>query len=591
MKDLRRLLGFIWPYRRRYAVAISLMLVVLAGDLVIPWIFGLTIDEGLGSGELRRTVGFASLLVVAGIVRSVAQYGQWVSQQVVGQNGMKDLRDTLYRKLQLLSQSFYREMPTGEIMSRLTEDTNAAQEYLGWGFSLLIIAVLSFFSAFALLFVIDWQLTMATFIPILLLGLVVWRFDAKIGPAWAAERKQMGSMSRVLQEFISGIRVVKAFSREPLEASKFKHENEMLRARNLDRAHVESWGLPTIKLLIGSVFVILALVGVRRVMLDEITLGTFFSYQWYLWAMIWPLDEAGWLINIRRQAVAAAPRLFQILDAPITIDDAGTTKPLHLEEGSISFENVHFAFPDEPETAVLTDLSLTIEPGEVVAILGMTGSGKTSLLNLVPRFHEVTGGTVRIDGQDVRKVTLASLRKQIGLVPQESFLFSATVRDNIAYGRPDCSDEAIVAAARLAQAHEFIMEMEEGYETRIGERGVRLSGGQKQRLALARAILYDPAILLLDEATSAVDTRTEALIQKALEHVMEGRTSLIIAQRLSTIKHADRIIVLKHGHVVEMGTHETLLAQNGEYSHIYNLQYRAQEEWEKGVGQKLTAVG
>ena len=591
MKDLRRLLGFIMPYRKRYAAAVALMIVVLVGDLVIPWLFGLTIDEGLGSGELGRTIQYALLLVAAGAVRALAQYGQWVNQQIVGQNAMKDLRDTLYRKLQLLSQSFYREMPTGEIMSRVTDDTSAAQEYLGWGFSLLIIATLSFFSALTLLFVIDWQLTLATFVPILLLAVIVWRFDARIGPAWAAERKQMGSMSRVLQEFISGIRVVKASSREPLEASKFNEENEQVREKNLDRARIEMWGLPTIKLLIGSVFVILALVGVRRVMLEQITLGTFFSYQWYLWAMIWPLDEAGWLINIRRQAVAAAPRLFHILDAPIVIHDDERARDLKLREGRISFEQVDFAFPDEPDTPVLTDLNLNVEPGEVVAILGMTGSGKSSLLNLVPRFQEVTGGVLKIDGQDVRELSLNSLRRQIGLVPQESFLFSATVRANIAYGRPEATEEAIIEAAKLAQAHAFIMEMEDGYETRIGERGVRLSGGQKQRLALARAILYDPAILLLDEATSAVDTRTEALIQKALEEVMKGRTSLIIAQRLSTIKHADRIVVLKHGKVAEMGTHAELLARDGEYTRIYDLQYRAQAEWnEEAESGQLSAV-
>ncbi|MCA9984439.1 MAG: ABC transporter ATP-binding protein, partial [Anaerolineales bacterium] len=583
MNELKRLRSFIWPYRYRFAAAMAFMLLVITGDLIVPWLFGQMIDEGLGSGELRLTLRYALLMVGVGALRAGCQYLWWVIQQEVGQDAMKDLRDALYRRLQVLSQSFYREMPTGEIMSRVTEDTSAAQEYLGWGFVLLNVATLSFLSATVLLFLLDWQLTLATMIPILLLAVVVWRYDANIGPAWAAERKSMGSMSRVLQEFISGIRVVKAFSQEPLETTKFNHENEEVREANLRRARIESWALPTVKLLIGGVFVILALVGVRRVMLEQITLGTFFSYQWYLWAMIWPLNEAGWLINLRRQALAATPRLFQILDAPVTIDDDAAAHELQLTEGRITFQDVDFAFPDEPDTLVLRQLNLTVEPGEVVAILGMTGSGKSSLLNLVPRFQDAVAGTVLIDGQDVRDVTLESLRRQIGLVPQESFLFSATIRDNIAYGRPDATDEAIVQAAKLAQAHEFIQEMERGYKTRIGERGVRLSGGQKQRLALARAILYDPAILLLDEAMSAVDTRTEALIQKALEKVMEGRTSLIIAQRLSTIKHADRIVVLKDGQVVEMGSHEELLALDGEYTNIYNLQYRALDQWELAV--------
>ncbi|HIQ06002.1 MAG TPA: ATP-binding cassette domain-containing protein [Anaerolineae bacterium] len=291
----------------------------------------------------------------------------------------------------------------------------------------------------------------------------------------------------------------------------------------------------------------------------------------------------GWLLSMMRQALAAAPRMFEILDAPIPIRDRPGARVLEQVRGEIEFKNVYFAFDDEPGRWVLRGLNLRVAPGEVVAILGGTGSGKSSLINLIPRFQEAVRGQVTVDGHDVRDVQIHSLRRHIGFVPQEVFLFSATVKQNIAYGKPDASDAEIVAAAKLAQAHDFIMELERGYDSLIGERGVGLSGGQKQRLALARAILVDPRILILDEATSSVDTETEHAIQQALEQVMQGRTSIIIAQRLSTIKHADRIVVLKDGKVAEEGTHQELLALGGEYARIYNLQYREQDELEQAL--------
>jgi ABC-type multidrug transport system fused ATPase/permease subunit len=286
----------------------------------------------------------------------------------------------------------------------------------------------------------------------------------------------------------------------------------------------------------------------------------------------------GWLISMMRLALAAAPRLFEIFDAPLTIDDHPDALALTQVKGHIMFEDVHFAFDDEPDRWVMRGLKLEIKPGEIVAVLGSTGSGKSLLANLIGRFRDATEGRILVDDHDVRDLTLESLRENIGVVPQEAFLFSATVRENIAYGHPDATLEEVIRAAKLAQAHQFISQMPDAYDTQIGERGVRLSGGQKQRLSLARAILVDPAILILDEATSAVDTQTEHEIQQALEHVMEGRTSIIIAQRLSTIKHADRIVVLKDGVVAEQGTHEQLLALGKEYARIYDLQYRERDE-------------
>ena len=587
MDNLMRLLSFLKPYRARFTVSAVLAALSIGADLLIPMIFGWTISRGLESGELRRVALFAGLLVLSQAARSIINYLQWTVQHQVGQNVVRDLRNQIYGRLQALPTSFYRDMPTGQIMSRVTSDVEAVQEYLGWGFIIQGMAALSFVGTSVILFLLDWQLTLVLYLPLVLLVFIVYNFDKRIGPSWEAVREQMGKLTAVLQENISGIRVVKAFAQEKLEHGRFRDQNLLNQAKNLDRQRLEANSFPAMDLMVGLTFALLAWFGAQRVMNGQGDLGQFFAYQWYLWGIIWPVRFMGWLISMMRQALAAAPRLFQILDAPLVIEDGPGAVELDEVRGEIEFCDVHFAFDDEPDRMVMEGLNLHVKPGEIVAVMGGTGSGKSSLVNLIGRFQEVTEGQILVDGRDVRDLTLDSLRRHIGIVPQEAFLFSATVGENIAYGDPEATLEEIIAAARLAQAHEFIMEMPKGYDTQIGERGVRLSGGQKQRLSLARAILVDPAILILDEATSAVDTRTEHEIQRALEQVMQGRTSIIIAQRLSTIKHADRIVVLKDGVVAEEGTHGELLALGGEYAHIYDLQYRESDELEAEIRRYL----
>jgi ATP-binding cassette subfamily B protein len=587
MNDFRRLLGYITPYRKRFALSFFLAALVIGLDLVVPMLFGWTISRGLESGMMSRIIFFAVILVLAQGLKSLLNYVQWMVQQKVGQDVVRDVRDQLYSQLQLLPVSFYKGMPTGQIMSRLTSDVEAVQEYLGWGFLVQMMAAMSFIGTSVILFILDWQLTLMMYLPMIFLLFIVVFFDRRIGPAWESVREEMGKLTTLLQENISGVRVVKAFAREGLEATRFLQRNEMNRQRNLDRLRLEANSFPAMDLMVGLSFVLLAWFGAMRVINGNGTLGLFFAYQWYLWGIIWPMRFMGWLISMMRQALAAAPRLFEILDAPLTIGDAPQAIPLPKITGRIVFEDVAFAFDDEPERMVLQGFSLQIGPGQTVAILGGTGSGKSLLVNLIGRFQEVTQGRILVDGHDVREVTLHSLREHIGIVPQEPFLFSATVAENIAYGHPNATMEDIIHAAKMAQAHEFISEMPGGYETQIGERGVRLSGGQKQRLSLARAILVDPAIFILDEATSAVDTRTEHEIQRALSQVMHGRTSLIIAQRLSTVKHADRIVVLKEGVVAEEGTHAELLALGGEYTRIYKFQYRESDELTAEIRQYL----
>ncbi len=578
MSNFRRLLSYLTPYKKRFALSFFLATLIIGLDLLVPMLFGWTISRGLESGVMKRVIFFAVILVLAQGLKSLLNYLQWMVQQKVGQDVVRDIRDQLYTRLQALPVSFYQGMPTGQIMSRLTSDVEAVQEYLGWGFLIQLMAAMSFIGTSVILFMLDWQLTLLMYLPMIVLLIIVAAFDRRIGPSWEAVREEMGKLTTLLQENISGVRVVKAFAREKLEASRFLQRSELNRQRNLDRLRLEANAFPAMDLMVGLSFVLLAWFGALRVISGNGTLGLFFAYQWYLWGIIWPMRFMGWLISMMRQALAAAPRLFEILDAPLKISDSPQAIPLSEIAGDIRFEDVMFAFDDEPERLVLKGFNLHIQPGEVVAILGGTGSGKSLLVNLIGRFQEATEGLILVDGHDVRSVQLHSLREHIGIVPQEPFLFSATVAENIAYGHPDATMEDVLRAAKLAQAHEFIGEMPDGYATQIGERGVRLSGGQKQRLSLARAILVDPAIFILDEATSAVDTRTEHEIQKALSQVMRGRTSLIIAQRLSTVKHADRIVVLKDGIVAEAGTHAELLALGGEYARIHKLQYRESDE-------------
>jgi ABC-type multidrug transport system fused ATPase/permease subunit len=585
ISNFRRLLSYLNPYKYRFALSFLLATITIGLDLLMPMLFGWTISRGLESGVMNRIIFFSTILVLAGGLKSITNYLQWIVQQRVGQNVVRDFRDELYTRLQLLPVSFYRGMPTGQIMTRLTSDVEAVQEYLGWGFLIQLMAAMSFIGTSVILLMLDWQLTLLIYLPMLFLVVIVTIFDKRIGPAWDAVREEMGKLTTQLQENISGVRLVKAFAREHLAASLFQQRNLVNRRRNLDRMRLEANAFPAMDLMVGLSFVLLAWFGAVRVINGNGTLGMFFAYQWYLWGIIWPLRFMGWLISLMRQSMAAAPRLFEILDAPVKIGDSPQAVPLNYMRGEICFENVHFAFDDEPEQRILKGFTLRIKPGEIVAILGSTGSGKSLLVNLIGRFQEATEGKVIIDGYDVRDIQLHSLRKHIGIVPQEPFLFSATVADNIAYGHPGAGKSAIIQAAKLAQAHAFISEMPHGYDTQIGERGVRLSGGQKQRLSLARAILVDPAIFILDEATSAVDTRTEHEIQQALAQVMKGRTSVIIAQRLSTIKHADRIVVLKGGVVAEQGTHAQLLALGGEYTRIYNLQYRERDDLAQEMSQ------
>jgi len=574
MTVIRRLLGYVKAYPYLLAMLFGSMVFVLAGELIIPRILALVIDQGISGHDMSVVLRYAAVLALISLARGGLRYSQAYAQERIGQEVIRKLRLNLYERLQRLSFSYYTVHATGDQMSRLTSDVYAIMEFVGFGIAESVASVLIFVGTVVVLLLVDWRLALAVISPIPVLMFFAFRFSGLVGPIWERIRKQMGEMTTTLQENVSGIRVVKSFARQGHEMAKFKVRNRATYSAHLDRAGVEARTFPMMNLVTGLSFLILYWYGGRLVYHDQMTLGTFFSFNWYIWGLIWPIRFLGFLIGIIRKAVAAGPRIFTILDSTSEIAEAPDAQPLGDIKGHIEFRNVCFAYEDGDGTPVLCGLNLTIEPGEMVAVLGRTGSGKSSLINLIPRFYDPQDGAIYVDGHDTKTVTLASLRGQIGIVPQETFLFSDTVRHNLSYGRPKATQEEIEAAARAAQAHEFISELPKGYDTRIGERGVGLSGGQRQRIAIARALLTQPRILIFDEPTSSVDAETEHALQLALGQLMSGRTSLVIAHRLSTVKNADRVVVLRDGLVVEEGTHQELMALNGEYVQIYDSQLR-----------------
>ncbi len=578
MGTMRRLASYLRPYPWLIALLAASMLTGLAAQMILPRLLSVVIDRGIGLKNMQMVLVYTGLLLAVSFGRAAAHWCQGYAQERLGQEVIRKLRHELYVRLQRLSFTYHTINSTGDQMSRLTSDLYSIMDFFGFGLAEMISSALVFTGTTVMLLLTDWKLALAVMSPIPVLMFFAFRFSGIVGPAWEKIREEMGKLTTTLQENISGVRLVKSFSRETHEIGKFDIRNTATLSANLNRADIESHTFPLLTFITGFCFLLLYAYGGRRVIAGTLTLGTLFAFNSYMWGLIWPVRFVGWLISLARRATAAGPRVFAILDAKQEIPEAENAPEMPPIEGRIRFENVHFKFEDGDGAPVLNGLNMEVEPGQVIAILGRTGSGKSSVINLIPRFYDPQEGRITIDGIDIRSVKLPSLRRQIGIVPQETFLFSDTVRNNIAFGRPDAALEEVQAAAEAGQAAEFISKLPKQYETRVGERGIGLSGGQKQRIAIARALLPDPHILILDEATSSVDAETEHALQMALDRVMRGRTSIIIAQRLSTVKNADKVIVLKDGVVVEEGTHEELLERGIEYKEIYNLQLRPQEE-------------
>ena len=586
MSNLRRLLGYLKPHWLLLAIVALAMLASTFLEMSPAVLLRRIIDTAIPNRDLKLLSALALGFVEVAFVKGIVLYVQWYLSELVGQKVIFRIRQDVHDHLQTLPPSYFSTMGTGQVMARLTSDIDSVQNFVGWGALLLANMIAMTLGVSTYLAYLNWRLMIASVVTFPLLFRTVMQFDKAIRPAWKHVRERMGELTETLQENIAGIRVVKAFAHEPGEIQKFARKNSEHYMANMERANVEAKAQPMLDFLSDLSVVIMIGYGGYLVLTEQMSMGTLFAFYSLIWSLIYPVRTLGWLVNMAEQALAAAPRLFEILDEEPQIRDCASAIDLQDVDGHLIFENVSFSFPGD-NRMTLDNVSFEIMPGETVAIVGGTGSGKSTLANMIPRFVDPTGGRVILDGHDLREVSLKSLRKNIGIVFQENFLFSATVRENISLGKPDASLEEVIEAAKLAQAHPFIADFPKGYDTELGERGIGLSGGQKQRVALARALLMNPKILILDEATSSVDTETESRIQEDLTEVMQGRTSIIIAKRLSTIRGADKIVILDKGRVAQIGTHLELLSQPGFYRNLFESQF-VEEDIERALNLELT---
>ena len=576
MKSLLRLRLILTPYPWQILLSLLILLLITASQLVVPTIIGDVIDYGLSGGDEHYLVVAALVILGIGFLRAglsfVQSYlGAWISQHI-----SFDLRNRLYDHIQHLSFSYHDRMQTGQLISRCIEDVSSIQEFTGSGVVELIQILLLLSGVTILLFYDNARLAAIALLPMIPLLFVTIRFGERVGKMFYSIDQALGSLSARLQENVIGAQVVRAFAREPYEIQRFDETNRNVYDARVHVLHEWSRIMPTSHFLVALSTILILWFGGNMVLSGEITLGEMVAFNGYLLMIAEPARQMVWLVNSAGEAGAGLKRTFDVLDLQPEIASPPDAVKLPLLSGRVEFRQVSARYRGDSSYA-LQDINLQVEPNQIVALIGPTGSGKTSLVNLIPRFYDVSEGSLMVDGYDLRQVDLPSLRRQIGIVLQTSLLFSVSIRENIAYGRPDASLDEVVAAAKAAQAHDFIMEMPEGYDTVVGERGITLSGGQRQRVAIARALLLDPRILILDDSTSSVDTQTERLIQQALDRLMEGRTTFVIAQRLSTVRRADQILVLDQSRIAERGTHAELLAQEGLYREIYDLQLRGQE--------------
>lgn len=573
----RRLLGYLQPHWRNVLLAYAAMIAATGMNLVVPQIIKQAIDRGLAEGTASTLFWAAGVIMALAFARALVAFvriyfGEWLTHRVA-----YDLRNHFYASLQGLPFAFHDRAQTGDLMSRATSDITETERFAGIGILDLFATVLLVIGVSVAMVLENGFLAVLAMIPLAALTVTAIYFGNTIRPMFRAIQEQMGKLASVMQESMTGIGVVKAFAREAHELEKFDRENMLWFDKRFESMKVWANYWPLFTLILSTAILLLLWFGGPAVIRGEMTVGSLFAMISYVLMLNAPVSHLGFLVNLAATAAAAASRVFEIIDMPNEVVEAPDAIELEQVRGEVRFENVSFAYSEGRST--LEDITFEAKPGQMVALIGPTGSGKSTITNLIPRFYDPTAGRVLIDGIDVRRLKLRNLRQHIGIVLQAPFLFNATIAENIAYGQPDASMEAIEAAARAAAAHKFIMQFPNGYQTMVGERGVTLSGGQKQRIAIARAILRNPRILILDDSTSSVDTETEHIIQQALSVIMQGRTTFVIAQRLLTLKNADMIFVLDKGRIVQRGTHEELLAQGGLYREIYDLQLRDQEEF------------
>ena len=580
MDIIKRLAGMLKPYRKVVAAALGLQLLVILSRMLTPFITRDIVNDVIPTQNLLKLGPLCVELLALVIMRAVSTYVRSLMLERVSQNVTYDLRTGLYRHLQELPYTFYDHHRIGEIMSRMTGDIDGVRNLISSGLITVFDNALNFVGALIFMSIMSWKLMLALLIFAPLVALTAWQFNKRIRPAFVNIREQNAVLNTTTQENLAGVRVVKAFTREDYESEHFKTENQKLLGMNLEATRIWSIFVPLMELLSSLCTPVMLLVGGVLLVNHQIDIGTLVAVNGYVWLIINPMRALSGIINMVVQAITSAEKLFYYQDFGSVIREKADAKEPEKFEGHVEFDHVTFSYGGAD---VLRDITFEAKPGQTIAVMGATGTGKSSLVSLIGRFYDVKKGSVRVDGIDVRDQKLKPLRRSMGYVMQETFLFSDTLTDNIRFGRPEASQEQVERAARVAQADEFIRKMPDGYETIVGERGMGLSGGQKQRVAIARAVLNDPSILIMDDSTSAVDMETEYLIQQDLKEVLKNRTTFIIAHRISSVKNADMILVLDHeGRIAERGTHQQLLDMKGIYYGMVQDQYRDFDQFAKG---------
>jgi ABC-type multidrug transport system fused ATPase/permease subunit len=561
-----RLLGFLRPYRTALVASLLLAVGSQAAGLSIPWLTGYAIDHALPSEDGRLLALIVALVLAAGLAKALMLVGRRFIAGHLALGVEFDLRNAMYARLLRLSWRFYDRHQTGQLMSRATVDLQGVRFFLGYGLIFFTQHILTIVAVSIIVFAIDWQLALVGVAITPAIVAIAFLYSRRSHPILKDVQQKLADVTTIAEENIVGVNVVKAFAREGEEERKFARRNDAVFDVTVRATRQRAFYTPVLAFLPLLAQAAVLLAGGRRVVSGDLELGAFVAFNVYILMLVQPLRMLGYWINEFQRAVASGERIFEVLDEPEEIAERRDARPLPSGGGHVRFEHVTFGY--EPSRPVLEDIDLELEPGTTVALIGQTGSGKSTLAALVPRFYDATEGRVLVDGGDVRNVRLADLRGAVGVVSQDPFLFSASVRENIAFGRPGATDEEVERAARMAQAHEFIAALPDGYDTVIGERGITLSGGQRQRIAIARAIVVDPRILILDDATASVDATTEAKIRLGLREAMRGRTTIIIAHRLSTISLADEVVVLEHGRIVARGTQDELARTSEVYREI-----------------------
>jgi ABC-type multidrug transport system fused ATPase/permease subunit len=567
-RTFTRLLGFLRPYRVGLIASIVLAVGSQAAQIALVWVTGRdAIDGALIKHDAHRLTWTVVAIVGLGLLRAALMGARRLLSGQIALDVEMDLRSGLYAHLVRLSFGFYDRHQTGQLMSRASVDLQGVRFFLGYGLIFFFQNALTVASVTVVLFFFEWRLALIVLAVTPLLVVLAYRYSHVSHPTLRDVQQRLADVATVAEENIVGVHVVKAFAQEPAEQQKFVHRSERVFDQTVRANRQRATYVPLISFVPMLAQAAVLLLGARMVAHHTLSVGSFVAFNLYLGMLVLPLRALGMWVGQAQRATAAGERIFEVIDEPEEIADAPDARPLPAGGGAIRFEHVTFGY--DPQRPVLRDVDLELAPGRTVALIGHTGSGKTTLTSLVPRFYDATEGRVLVDGVDVRDVQLTTLRRAIGVISQDPFLFSATVRENIAFGRGDLSDEQVRRAAEAAQAHEFIERLPNGYETVIGERGITLSGGQRQRIAIARALAVDPRILVLDDATASVDATTEARIRAGLRTAMQDRTTLIIAHRLSTIALADEVVVLDDGRIAARGTHDELLQTSGVYREIY----------------------